>query len=136
MVPTLADYLSLVGVQKTMETIEQVREALEHDIQNLGLVLTMIDGREAIAKDSDAILNSAFEGKVFKTCIQRNAKFKELAQGQKTIFDVTKASDKGNKNYRELAIEVMGRLGMKVSSPKMSGKAKSKRNDLSVGGVQ
>ena len=136
MVPTLADYLSLVGVQKTMETIEQVREALEHDIQNLGLVLTMIDGREAIAKDSDAILNSAFEGKVFKTCIQRNAKFKELAQGQKTIFDVTKASDKGNKNYRELAIEVMGRLGMKVSSPKMSVKAKSKRNDLSVGGVQ
>ena len=136
MVPTLADYLSLVGVQKTMETIENVKEGLEHDIQNLGLVLTMIDGREAIAKDSDQILNSAFEGKVFKTCIQRNAKFKELAQGQKTIFDVTKASDKGNKNYRELALEVMSRLGMKAKTVKMPMKAKSKRNEMSVGGVQ
>jgi cellulose biosynthesis protein BcsQ len=54
-----------VGVQKTMETIEQIRENLDHEIENLGLVLTMIDGRESIAKDSEAILNNAFEGKVF-----------------------------------------------------------------------
>lgn len=138
MVPTLADYLSLVGVQKTMETIEQVRDALEHNIENLGLVLTMIDGREAIAKDSEKILNNAFEGKVFNTCIQRNAKFKELAQSQKTIFDVTKNSEKGNKNYRELATEVLQRLGMKVET-KFSPirKAKGKNAELSVaGGMQ
>jgi len=76
------------------------------------------------------------KAKFFKTCIQRNAKFKELAQGQKTIFDVTKASDKGNKNYRELALEVMSRLGMKAKTVKMPMKAKSKRNEMSVGGVQ
>jgi chromosome partitioning protein len=136
MVPTLPDYLSLVGVQKTMETIEQIKEELNPDIENLGLVLTMIDGREAIAKDSDKILNSAFEGKVFKTCIQRNAKFKELAQGQKTIFDVTKATDKGNKNYRELAVEVMNRLGMKTGQKMMPIKAKSKKSEARAGGIQ
>lgn len=111
-IPTLADYLSLVGVQATIETIEQIREGLEHNIENLGLVLTMVDGRESIGKDSLQILNSAFEGKVFNSSIQRNSKFKELAQKQRTIFDVEKNSEKGNKNFRELALEVLSRLDM------------------------
>lgn len=111
LIPTLPDYLSLVGVQKTMETIDQIRENLDHDIENLGLVLTMIDGREAIAKDSEQILNTAFEGKVFNTCIQRNAKFKELAQSQNTIFDVVAKRNKGYKNYYDLALEVINRVG-------------------------
>lgn len=135
-IPTLADYLSLVGVQKTMETIEQIRENLDHEIENLGLVLTMIDGRESIAKDSGAILNNAFEGKVFKSCIQRNSKFKELAQNQTTIFDVTKNSDKGNKNYRELAEEVLERLGMEVKTKMTSKPNKKTVSEVSVGGVQ
>ena len=136
LIPTLADYLSLVGVQKTMETIEQVRENLDHQIENLGLVLTMIDGRESIAKDSEAILNNAFEGKVFNTCIQRNSKFKELAQNQTTIFDVTKNSDKGNKNYRELAEEVMTRLGMTAEIKNFNKTTKIKTTENSVGGMQ
>ena len=136
MIPTLADYLSLVGVQKTMETIEQIRENLDHEIENLGLVLTMIDGRESIAKDSEKILNDAFGGKVFKSCIQRNSKFKELAQNQKTIFDVPKNSDKGNKNFRDLALEVLTRLGMKGET-KVTLKVNKKTNsDISVGGMQ
>lgn len=114
MVPTLADYLSLVAVAKTMETIEQVKDALDHNIENLGLLLTMVDGRESISKDSKNELQKHFEGKVFNTCIQRNVRFKELAQSQKTIFDVTKSSDKGNKNYRDLAIEVLNRLSIEV----------------------
>jgi len=136
LIPTLADYLSLVGVQKTMETIEQVRENLDHQIENLGLVLTMIDGRESIAKDSEAILNNAFEGKVFNTCIQRNSKFKELAQNQTTIFDVTKNSDKGNKNYRELAEEVMTRLGLGSDIKNFTKTTKIKNTEISVGGMQ
>lgn len=137
LIPTLADYLSLVGVQKTMETIELIREKLDHEIENLGLVLTMIDGREAIAKDSQEILNRAFDGKVFNTCIQRNAKFKELAQSRNTIFDVTKKSDKGNKNYTDLANEVLERLGM-INKPQKITKvpSKTRRNELSAGGMQ
>lgn len=137
LIPTLADYLSLVGVQKTMETIELIREKLDHEIENLGLVLTMIDGREAIAKDSQEILNSAFDGKVFNTCIQRNAKFKELAQSRNTIFDVTKKSDKGNKNYTDLANEVLERLGMSNKPQKITKvPSKTRRNELSAGGMQ
>ena len=136
MIPTLADYLSLVGVQKTMQTIEQIRENLDHEIENLGLVLTMIDGRESIAKDSEKILNDAFGGKVFKTFIQRNSKFKELAQNQTTIFDVTKNSDKGNKNYRELAEEVLERLGMKTVTKSVSKASKKTNSEISVGGMQ
>ena len=135
MIPTLADYLSLVGVQKTMETVDQIRENLDHEIENLGLVLTMIDGRESIAKDSEKILNDAFGGKVFKTSVQRNSKFKELAQNQKTIFDVTKNADKGNKNYRELAEEVLERLGMKVQSKVMTKSTKKSNSEVSVGGI-
>jgi chromosome partitioning protein len=135
LIPTLADYLSLVGVQKTMETIEQIRENLDHEIENLGLVLTMIDGRESIAKDSETILNNAFQGKVFKTCIQRNSKFKELAQNQTTIFDVTKNSDKGNKNYRELAEEVMERLGMQSDIKTMNKPVKNKNSEVTAGGM-
>lgn len=116
-IPTLPDYLSLVGVQKTMETIEQIRENLDHDIINLGLVLTMVDGREAIAKDSLKLLNTAFEGLVFDTCIQRNAKFKELAQSQANIFDVTRKTNKGYKNYFELATEILERLGGAIEPP-------------------
>lgn len=137
LIPTLADYLSLVGVQKTMETIELIREKLDHEIENLGLVLTMIDGREAIAKDSQEILNRAFDGKVFNTCIQRNAKFKELAQSRNTIFDVTKKSDKGNKNFTDLANEVLERLGMSIKPQKITKVAsKTRRNELSAGGMQ
>ena len=137
LIPTLADYLSLVGVQKTMETIELIREKLDHEIENLGLVLTMIDGREAIAKDSQEILNRAFDGKVFNTCIQRNAKFKELAQSRNTIFDVTKKSDKGNKNYTDLANEVLERLGMSNKPQKITKvPLKTRRNELSAGGMQ
>lgn len=131
LVPTLADYLSLVGVQKTMETIEQVKDALEHNIENLGLVLTMVDGRESISEDSKNELKNGFEGKVFNTCIQRNVRFKELAQNQKTIFEVTKSTDKGSKNYRDLAIEVLNRLNIKV--PEKKPKMNVKKIENSVG---
>jgi chromosome partitioning protein len=112
LIPTLADYLSLVGVQKTMQTIESVREGLDHNIINLGLVLTMVDAREKIAKDSSEILNSAFEGNVYKAAIQRNVKFKSLAQKKETIFDLKLVNDKGVENYNSLASEILEKLNI------------------------
>lgn len=125
LIPTLADYLSLVGVQKTMQTIESVRDGLDHQIENLGLVLTMVDGREKIAKDSSEILNSAFTGNVYKATIQRNVKFKSLAQKKETIFDLKLVNDKGVENYNSLATEILEKLNM---TGKTATKATSKDN--------
>jgi chromosome partitioning protein len=116
-IPSLADYLSLVGIQKTMETVELIKTNLDHKIKNLGIVLTMVDGREKIAKDSSDILNSAFEGDVFQTKIQRNVKFKDLAQGKTTIFDQETSKDKGSSNYNSLALEVLEKLKYEVKIP-------------------
>lgn len=129
LIPTLADYLSLVGVQKTMQTIESVKEGLDHPIDNLGLVLTMVDGREKIAKDSNDILNSAFEGNVYKSTIQRNVKFKSLAQKRETIFDLKLVNDKGAENYSSLASEILAKLNINIKgrekqNPKNNSKIK------------
>lgn len=121
LIPTSADYLSLVGVQKTLETIALVKVNLDHDIKNLGLVLTMMDGREKIAKDSSDILNSAFEGDVFKTKIQRNVKFKDLAQRKNTIYDQEPAGDKGVINYNELSVEILEKLNYQVEKIRSPG---------------
>ena len=108
-----------------MQTIESVREGLDHSIRNLGLVLTMVDGREKIAKDSSEILNSAFEGNVYKATIQRNVKFKSLAQKKDTIFDLKLLNDKGAENYNSLATEILEKLNLQsktVSKPLVKNK--------------
>jgi chromosome partitioning protein len=138
LIPTLADYLSLVGVQKTMQTIESVREGLDHQIENLGLVLTMVDGREKIAKDSSEILQSAFEGNVYKATIQRNVKFKSLAQKKETIYDLKLSNDKGVENYDNLASEILTKLHMTsktATKAATKGNLKMRRNTIENNGV-
>jgi chromosome partitioning protein len=138
LIPTLADYLSLVGVQKTMQTIDSVREGLDHVINNLGLVLTMVDGREKIAKDSSEILNSAFEGNVYKSTIQRNVKFKSLAQKRETIFDLKLLNDKGAENYNNLANEIIEKLNIQTQTSSLiatKGNLKMKQNIIENNGA-
>jgi cellulose biosynthesis protein BcsQ len=76
----------------------------------------MVDGREKIAKDSSEILNSAFEGNVYKAAIQRNVKFKSLAQKKETIFDLKLTNDKGVENYNSLASEILEKLNVTSKS--------------------
>ncbi|MBC7171444.1 MAG: AAA family ATPase, partial [Polyangiaceae bacterium] len=60
LIPVACDYLSLVGVRQVLRTLRNVHQALQHDVQLLGVLPTFFDVRNRISRDSMQALEKHF----------------------------------------------------------------------------
>ena len=84
---------------------QQVRAALNPNLNILGVVVTLYDNRNSLSEQVRAELQSHFGDKIFDTVIPRNVRLAEAPSFGKTIVEHDKWS-KGARAYKSLAKEL------------------------------
>lgn len=111
-VPVEIQDFSIESIAGSMETGNQVK-SINPGLQSLGFFVSSIDMRSSETKIKVPELEAYAKSKglyFFKAKIPVSAKFGFLPSKMKTIFDVTKKSDRGHKEYLDLTVEIMNRI--------------------------
>jgi chromosome partitioning protein len=104
-IPVQTEFYALEGLGLLMQTIQRIQAGLNPDLNLLGIVMTMVDSRNALSGQVVNEVKKHFGNLVFNTHIPRNVRLAESPSFGKTIFEHDKWS-KGAKAYRNLAKEV------------------------------
>jgi chromosome partitioning protein len=106
LIPVQTEFYALEGLGLLMQTIQRVQAGLNPNLSLLGVVLTMVDARNALSGQVIAEVRKHFGDYVFQTFIPRNVRLAEAPSFGKTVFEHDKWS-KGARAYKALAKEVM-----------------------------
>ncbi|TXJ05126.1 MAG: ParA family protein [Aeromicrobium sp.] len=107
-IPLECEYFALRGVALLNETIEKVRERTNFNLEIIGLLGTMYDGRTLHGREVLRTLVDGWGDKVFHTVIRRTVKFSDSTVAGEPIT-VFATNSPGAKAYRDLAKEVLQR---------------------------
>ncbi|HUX73346.1 MAG TPA: ParA family protein [Steroidobacteraceae bacterium] len=108
MVPMQCEYYALEGLSALVQTIEQIRNSINPDLEIEGLLRTMFDPRNNLANEVSAQLIEHFGEKVFRTMIPRNVRLAEAPSFGKPALLHDKES-RGALAYLALAGELIRR---------------------------
>lgn len=107
-IPVQSEYYALEGLNQLMNTINLVKTKINHQLQILGIIITMFDSRTNLAKDVAKELVDNFGDKVFNTIIPRNIRLSE-APSHGLPIDKYDGTSQGAKSYKALAKELIKR---------------------------
>ncbi|OGN11902.1 MAG: hypothetical protein A3C71_00175 [Candidatus Yanofskybacteria bacterium RIFCSPHIGHO2_02_FULL_43_15c] len=105
-IPVQCEYYALEGLGNLLKTIELVRESLNPHLKVAGVLLTMYDKRNRLARAVVKEVQNNFPGRVFETLIPRSISLAEAPSFGKTILQFDPDS-KAGRAYRQLAEEVV-----------------------------
>jgi chromosome partitioning protein len=108
LIPMQCEYYALEGLAALIETIEQIRDAVNPTLEITGLLRTMYDPRNNLAGDVSAELIEHFGEKVYRTMIPRNVRLAEAPSYgiPALVYDKT---SRGALSYLALAGEMIRR---------------------------
>lgn len=106
LIPVQCEYYALEGLGQLMRTIDLVRGGLNPDLQVLGVVLTMYDRRNQLARQVVNEVMHNFPGRVFESIVPRVVSVAEAPSYGKTILQHDPGS-KAADAYRRLAQEII-----------------------------
>lgn len=105
-VPMQCEYYALEGLSQLTMTIAQVKRLYNSELDLLGVIITMFDGRLNLSLQVLEEIKKHFSGKLFKTPVPRNVKLSEApSYGMPAIY-YDKFS-KGALAYIEIAKELI-----------------------------
>lgn len=110
LIPVQAEFYALEGLGQLVTTIGRVKKALNPELDILGVLVTMHNGRTTLSAQVHDEVKRYFPDKVFDTIIPRNVRLAEAPSYGKPISHYDKWS-KGAKGYKSLAKEVIHRAG-------------------------
>lgn len=111
-VPMLCEYYALEGISDLIATVRKIRQAINPQLDILGIIRTLYDPRSLLAKQVDEQLNEYFPDKLFSTTIPRNIRLAEApSHGMPALQYDSKAT--GTIAYLALADEILFRTGCK-----------------------
>ena len=108
LVPMQCEFFALEGLSGLLATIEQIRGAVNPDLEIEGVLRTMFDPRNNLATEVSAQLMLHFPDKVFRTVIPRNVRLAEAPSFGKPVLLHDKES-RGALAYLALAGELIRR---------------------------
>lgn len=108
LIPVQTEFYALEGLGLLMQTIQRVQAGLNPNLSILGVVMTMVDSRNALSGQVIEEVKKHFGEYVFNSLIPRNVRLAEAPSFGKTIFEHDKWS-KGARAYKALAREIMQR---------------------------
>lgn len=106
LIPVQAEYYALEGLGQLLKTIELVRDNIKPELNILGAVITMFDGRNRLSEEVMQELYKFFPNNIFRSVIPRTVRLAEAPSFGKSIFHY-EPSGKGAKAYERLARELM-----------------------------
>ena len=108
MVPMQCEFFALEGLSQLLQTVEEVRQALNPALTIQGIVLTMYDSRNNLANQVVDDVRAHMGESVYRTVIPRNVRVSEApSHGKPAILYDLKCS--GSQAYLQLASEVIQR---------------------------
>ncbi len=107
-IPIQCEYYALEGLSALLETVEQIREAVNPGLEIEGLLRTMFDARNNLANQVSEQLLAHFGDKVYRTIIPRNIRLAEAPSHGAPVLKYDQAS-RGAIAYLALAGELVRR---------------------------
>jgi len=106
--PIDVGFFSLEGLRQLLETINQVREHFNPELEIAGILLTKFDSRTKLSEQVEEVLRRGFPEKAFRTVIKVNVELIRAQIEKKSIFAVDPDST-GAKDYESLIDEILHR---------------------------
>jgi chromosome partitioning protein len=106
LIPVQCEYLALEGISQLVDTVTQVRDSLNPDLEIAGVVMTMYDDRTNLARQVVEEVRGVFGEQVYSTVIPRNVRLGEAPSHGKPIF-LYDIRSRGAEAYLELAKEFL-----------------------------
>jgi chromosome partitioning protein len=108
LVPLQCEFFALEGLSQLLQTVEQVRAALNPELSIHGIVLTMYDARNNLSGQVVADVRAHMGEAVYETIIPRNVRVSEAPSYGKPVllYDFKCA---GSQAYLRLAAEIIQR---------------------------
>jgi chromosome partitioning protein len=108
LVPLQCEYYALEGLGSLLRTIDLVRANLNRDLLLEGVVLTMFDARNNLARQVMKDVQGNLPGQVYETIIPRNVRLSEAPSHGRPVllYDI---ESKGSQSYLQLATEFIKR---------------------------
>jgi chromosome partitioning protein len=107
LIPVQCEYYAMEGLTRLIDSIERVRHSLNPDLMIEGIVLTMYDVRNTLARQVADQVRSHFADKVYQTTIPRNVTLAEAPSYGRPVLLYNMAST-GAQSYLSLAKEFLG----------------------------
>jgi len=104
LVPVQCEYYAMEGLGCLMESIERIRQSVNPNLEIEGILLTMYDARNSLARQVTDQIRSHFTGKVYDTVIPRNVTLAEAPSYGRPVLLYNMASS-GAQAYLSLAKE-------------------------------
>jgi len=120
LIPLQCEYYALEGLTALLDTVGRVRDTLHPGLALEGLVLTMYDGRNSLARQVQDEVRAHFGDQVFRTVIPRNVRLSESPSHGVPVLLYDPAS-RGASAYRALARELLGQLDRRTEEPHAQG---------------
>lgn len=108
LIPVQCEYYALEGLSSLIETLNIITTGLNPQLRILGLVCTMYDGRNSLARHVTDELQEHFPQQLFRTTIPRNIRLAEAPSHGEPVFEYD-SSCAGSQAYVALAAELMRR---------------------------
>ena len=106
LIPLQCEFFALEGIVKLLQTFDQVKKRLNPDLKILGVVLTMYDIRNKLARQVKNEVRKCMPDILMETVIPRNVRLSEAPSHGRSIihYDV---KSKGAEAYLALAKEII-----------------------------
>ncbi len=106
LIPVQCEYYALEGLSQLLYTINLVQNNLKPDLNILGAVLTMFDGRNKLSESVFNELYQYFPRRIFRSVIPRNIRLAEAPSYGQSILEFQPYS-RGARAYNKLAQELL-----------------------------
>ncbi|GHC56065.1 cobyric acid synthase CobQ [Alcaligenes pakistanensis] len=108
-IPMQCEYFALEGLSDLVNTVKRVYRNINPDLQLIGLLRVMFDGRVTLQQQVSNQIETHFGDKVFKTVVPRNVRLAEApSHGMPGI--VYDKNSRGAKAYMDFGKELIKRL--------------------------
>ncbi|MBU0490760.1 MAG: AAA family ATPase [Chloroflexi bacterium] len=104
-IPLQCEYLAMRGMQQLLQTIEKVQKKINPDLQILGILGTMYDGRTLHAREVLDEVRSIFGDLVFEPVVKKSIRFAEAPVANLSLIEYDPENE-GAQAYRQLAKEI------------------------------
>ncbi len=115
LIPMQCEYYALEGLTSLLNTIEQVKNSVNPELEVYGLLRTMVDPRINLSNEVSDQLVAHFNDKVFRTVVPRNVRLAEAPSFGRPVLYHDKTS-RGALAYLALAGEVLRREDERLSA--------------------
>ena len=106
LVPVQCEYYAMEGLGRLMANVKRIQDGLNPSLELEGILLTMFDTRNSLARQVSEEIRNHFKEKVYKTMVPRNVTLAEApSYGQPAAL--YNAASAGAQAYLELAKEVL-----------------------------